>query len=73
MKTELIVLAIMGVLAYMSVEYKRLLNGLPMILMGISVLGVVFSQIGYFSQRFMFIIFGLHAVSLGVIVTLDQI
>lgn len=73
METELIVLAILGVLAYISVEYKSVQNGLPMILMGTSVLGVVFSQIGYFSQRFMFLIFGLHAVSMAFVIVMEQL
>lgn len=72
METALVVLAILAVLAYLSVEYKNVQNGLPVLMMGVSIFGVVFQELGYFTERLMLIIFAIHGVGIGVLIVFNN-
>lgn len=69
----ILILACIAVLGYVSLEYKYLYNGLPIFLLGVSMVGIVFWQLGIFSGDMMFGLFGFHAIGIGVIVVLDEV
>lgn len=72
--TTLIVFGITLVLAYMSMEYKYLYNGLPTLLVGSSVSAVAFYYIEFVvTEELMFMALILHAVGLGVMVIADEV
>jgi len=70
--TPLIILAVLAVLAYVSVQYKYMQNGLPVFLLGVSITGVVLWELSIVSANTMFVVFGVHALGLGAIVVLDE-
>lgn len=72
-ETSIVVFAMFSVLAYMSIEYKRLMNGIPMLLLMVSVMMTALWQMGVMSEDFMWGTLVLHGVGLGSIVVLEEV
>jgi len=69
---SILILAILAVLAYVSVQYKYMQNGLPVFLLGVSIASVVLWQLDITSVNTMFVVFGVHALGMGAIVVLEE-
>lgn len=71
-ETAILVLVVLAVLGYASMEYKYLENGAPVLLLGLSIMSVVMWQVDLLEIRLMWIMFGIHGIGIAILVVLEE-